>query len=91
MTRFVLYGIAGASGGYRVVQYDFYDGAIYDIKPVKVHAGMMRMNNPAIERVYMVKADTEIKHDYMKTIKRNSIEANVIFRTTLEQYGLLIP
>lgn len=90
MTKFVLYGIAGANNGYRVVRYDFYEGAIRDTKLIKAQAGMMRMDNPTIEHVYLVNAEPEIASDYRKTIKRNSIEANVIFKVTLEQYGFMI-
>lgn len=91
MKDFVLYGIAGADSGYRVLQHDFYDGAIYDTTPIKTQAGIMRMDNPAIEYVYLVNAGPEIAADYRRTIKRNSVEDNVIFKLTLEQKGFIIP
>lgn len=90
MTKFVLYGIAGASDGYRIVKYDFYEGAIYDTKPIKAHAGLMRFNNPTIEHVYLVSPGTELATDYRKTIKQNSVEANVIFKLTLERDGFMV-
>lgn len=90
MTKFVLYGIAGANNQYRVVRYEFVDGAIYDTTSVKAQAGMMRMENPTVEHVYLVDASPEIASDYRRTIKRNSVEANVIFKVTLEQYGFMI-
>lgn len=90
MTKFVLYGIAGVNNQYRVVKYDFVEGAITSVEHIKAHAGMMRMENPTIEHVYIVNAGPEIANDYRKTVKRNSVEGNVIFKVTLEQYGIMI-
>lgn len=90
MKDFVLYGIAGANNQYRVVKYEFYDGPIYDLAPIKAQAGMMRMDNPTIEEVYLVKSGPDIAADYRKADKRKSVEGNVIFKVTLEQYGAKI-
>ena len=90
MNKFVLYGIAGANEGYRVVRYSFVGEDISSTKYLKAQAGLMRCHYPTIEHVYMVDADYEWYQAYRKLIKHNSLEANVVFKCTLERDGIMV-
>lgn len=90
MTKYVLYGISDAANSYKVVRYDFVEGENLSVKYLKTHAYMMQSDFPAIDHVYMVDAGPDWSRDYKRTIKQNSIEANVIFKMSLEKYGVMI-
>jgi hypothetical protein len=89
MTQVILYGIGGADDNYRVLKYfRFYKDAT--ISDIVVNAYMMADYCPSIQRVYAIDNSSELYWDYMKTVKHPSLEKSVVFKTILEDKGLLV-
>lgn len=89
MTNVILYGIGGADDNYRVLMYyKFYEETT--ISGIVSNACIMADFNPSIQRVYAIDGSSELYWDYMKTIKHPSLEKSVIFKTILEDKGLLV-
>lgn len=90
MKQIFLYGLASVVDQYRVVAYSFVDEEHFSIRNLNTYASWLRMHNPTIEHVYAIDARHGLKNQYMNTVKKNSVEGNVIFKCMLEKEGLLI-
>lgn len=90
MKRVYLYGLADASEAYKIVWHSYIDEEYISIKNIACHAAWLRLKNPTIKHVYAIDMRPGLANDYKRTIKKNSIEGNVIFKDMLETEGLLI-
>lgn len=90
MFKMFLYGISGARDQYRVVgYYGFLEEDISGAN-IKYQAARMRFKNPSIERMFIIDARANLKADYLKAFKKNSIESWAIFKDILIREGLEI-
>lgn len=85
-----LYGIAGASDKYRIVRYEYVDPQYSSSDDIKRHASWLKWNNLGVEHVYAITNRPGLGTLVMNTIKRNSIESNVVFKDVLERSGIMI-
>lgn len=90
MKQIILYGISGANSQYRVVKYWCIFEDDISIRNIRYHAVVMRMENPSIEHVYAVDNRPGLKHDYIQSYKKNTIESCAIFKDILEREGLMV-
>jgi hypothetical protein len=90
MKNVILYGIGGAQYQYSVLKYfNVFDENI-DISEMKRIARMMQVTNPSIVHVFAISNRYGLKHEYMESIKKHSIESCAIFKDTLEREGIMI-
>ena len=87
-----VYGLAGEEQNYRVIQYTFFDVDLTRDITIEMHrqADWLRGNYSSIEHVYAVNGGRGLKYIYLDAVKRNTIESNVVFKTLLEQRGVLV-
>ena len=90
MNRIYLYGIANATESYRVVRYSFIEGESTSIADIVREASWLKIKYPTISHVYAIDDKRGLAYEYKMTIKRNSVEGNVVFKDMLETEGLLI-
>ena len=90
MNRIFMYGIAGARDSYRVVRYSYLEEGAKTIRALHEAAMLMRLYNPSVEHVYAIDERPNLYREYQDTIKKNTVEANVVFKCTLEVEGLKI-
>ena len=85
-----LYGIGSAADQYRIVRYEYITAENVSIKNIKMGASWIKLNNGSVEHVYAIDNRPGLGRLVANTIKRNSIEGNVIFKDLLEREGMLI-
>lgn len=90
MNNIILYGIGGASDNYRVYKYWRFPEEQVSIKEILYRACMMVECYPSIRQVYAIDNSGELYWDYKRVLKYPSIENNVIFKSVLENRGLLV-
>ena len=90
MNKIYLYGLADVSDKYRVVRYHYIEEDMVTIKDLRESAAFMRFRNPNVETVYAIDNRPGLAYDYKTTLKRNTIEGNVIFKDMLEREGIKI-
>ncbi len=88
MTDIVLYGLKSARDAYRIVRYKRMHVEKMSINDIKYEAANFAMENGGIDRVYAVDNSYQLVGLYRETIRKNSMEANVIFKTYLSQVGI---
>lgn len=88
-----LYGLAGADQQYRIIRYDHFDmDSVNDIfKEAHIRAAWLRSHDSTIETVYAVPGGHGLKYIFMEAFRTNTVEANVTFKTLLEQRGFIVP
>lgn len=90
MSQIILYGIAGASKAYTVLNYFCIYEEFISINAILRQAQGLRMRNPDVEHVYAIDNRYGLRRDYKESIKENSIESHYIFKDILEREGLLV-
>lgn len=90
MSQIILYGIAGASKAYTVLNYFCIYEEFISINAILRQAQGLRMRNPDVEHVYAIDNRHGLRRDYKESIKENSIESHYIFKDILEREGLLV-
>ena len=90
MTNIVLYGIGNANDSYRVMRYYRFFEQEATIRDLIVNAMMMAEYYPSIDKVYAIDNISSLYWDYIRTTKHPSIENNVVFKSILEDMGLLV-
>lgn len=90
MSQIILYGIAGASKAYTVLNYFCIYEEFISINAILKQAQGLRMRNPDVEHVYAIDNRYGLRRDYKESIKENSIESHYIFKDILEREGLLV-
>lgn len=90
MNNIVLYGIGGASDSYRIFRYWRFTEEQVSIKEIVYQACVMVGSCPSIRQVYVIDNSGELFRDYKRVLKYPSIENNVIFKSVLENRGLLV-
>lgn len=86
----ILYGIGGASDCYRVFKYWLVPEDQLSIKELLYRACMMAECYPSIRQVYAIDNSRRLCWDFKQLIKHPSLEDNVIFKSVLENRGLLV-
>lgn len=90
MKEIYLYGLAGAADKYRIVRYSCMTSENLSVKDIIGHAAWLKYKNPTVEHVYAIDNRGGLGYECMITMKRNTIEGNVIFKDMLERDGLMI-
>ena len=90
MSQIILYGIAGASKAYTVLNYFCIYEEFISISAILRQAHGLRMRNPDVEHVYAIDNRYGLRRDYKESIKENSIESHYIFKDILEREGMLV-
>ena len=90
MSQIILYGIAGASKAYTVLNYFCIYEEFISISAILRQAQGLRMRNPDVEHVYAIDNRSGLRRDYKESIKENSIESHYIFKDILEREGMLV-
>ena len=90
MRDVVLYGLAGASDKYRIVRYECIPSEIATSDCIKLKAYIMQEDYPSVKEVYWITNRGGLAGYCSRTMKRNRIEDNVIFRDYLDRSGFLI-
>lgn len=90
MSQIILYGIAGASKAYTVLNYFCIYEEFISINAILRQAQGLQMRNPDVEHVYAIDNRYGLRRDYKESIKENSIESHYIFKDILEREGLLV-
>lgn len=90
MSQIILYGIAGASKAYTVLNYFCIYEEFISINAILRQAQGLRMRNPDVEHVYAIDNRYGLRRDYKESIKENSIESHYIFKDILEREGMLV-
>lgn len=88
MRTIYLYGLGGSADNYKVIRYSEVDGEGLDIMSLKYEAARMRMDYPGIQHVYAVDWRPGLYRSYKDTIKKNNMEACIIFRDMLTRNGV---
>lgn len=89
----ILYGFAGAEGGYRCLRYYILDKELCSIDLIKYHTSSKLLDvNPDIEFVYAVDNRAGLRREYMEAIKdtKNPIESALSFKDMIENEGIRI-
>lgn len=89
----MLYGFAGAKGGYKCLRYYILDKELCSIDLIKYHAYSKLLDvNPDIESVYAVDNRAGLRREYIEAIKdtKNPIESAVSFKDMIEKEGIRI-
>ena len=89
MNRVYLYGLAGASEMFRIVNHEYIDVETYGYSTQyeNYRAREMARENPSIKRVYAISMRPGLARDYKNAWTKNSIESYAIFKDILEREG----
>ena len=89
----IIYGLGGTSKQYVALRYTIIPWKTYKIvDEIKYEAYRMRDEYPAVERVYAIYDRPGLRQELRDSRYggKNPIEARIIFKDTLERYGLRI-
>ena len=90
MKQVILYGIAGADKGYKVLRYFVIGDELISISNIRYCASTMRNRYPSVEHVFAVDNRYGLKKDYIEAIKRDSMESYIELKDILEREGIKI-
>ena len=83
-----LYGISGAEKQYVTIAYRFLVDDDITIRNSVSEAVLLKMRNPAVEKVFAIDNMRGLRRDYMDSIKKHSIESCAVFKDILEREGI---
>lgn len=89
----IIYGLGGTSKQYVALRYTIIPWKTYKIiDEIKYEAYRMRDEYPTVERVYAIYDRPGLRQEFRDSMYggKNPIEARIIFKDTLERYGLRI-
>ena len=90
MRDVVIYGLAGAYDKYRIVRYECIPSELATSDYIKMKACIMQEDYPSIKELYWITNRGGLAGYCSRTMKRNRIEDNVVFKDMLERSGLPI-
>lgn len=87
--RIYLYGLTGVRGAYKVIRYEYVEDCS-SIRDLRLAAFDMTIRFGAVESVYAVDARPGLATEYRATLRKNSLQENIMFKDMLEREGIRV-